>query len=425
MRQGQSLIEVLMAVGIGVIVVLGVVAAISPALRGSSDNQKAEVGTGLGKELLDNVKVMSEASWHNLDTLSTSSLHVYYLNTGKSPFLAVIGTEGVVTGPVNSLVDYWKMDEGSGSYAYDYGPNQATSTLYNDVSWTSGKIDGGLFFGGSTAQLIAANTAGLRYTGGNMSISMWINPDPTDDGGFLISKPWNGGGQYNYTLTISGGANPTLNFSLSGATAASLNSVKTISAGSWHNVVVTLDQSSNVIMYIDGAIVNQGVNGISSWTPGGGDLNLNLVMGCVYPYGSSNCAGATTYDYKGTMDEVRIYNRTISAAEVKDLYNGYSFTRDFYVDDTYRNSSGQIMSSPGTLYDPSTKKITVEYSWPGGATNTLARYVTRSRNFYFSQSDWTGGSGATVATSVISNKFDTSSNLNSTSVPGTLFLPLP
>ena len=107
---GQSLIEILVAIAIGFIFIMGAVAVIGPAIKGSSQASRAQTAIALGKELLENMRVFSEANWHNITNLSTSSANHYYLNTSSSPFVAVMGDENV-TIATTTYVRYFYINE--------------------------------------------------------------------------------------------------------------------------------------------------------------------------------------------------------------------------------------------------------------------------------------------------------------------------
>ncbi len=423
MRRGQSLIEILIAVAVGAILVVGTLSIIAPTLKTSGDATRVQVASALGKELLDNARVMFEGNWHIMDNMSTSSANRYFLNSSASPFGFATGTESqVLPNVLTSLIAYWKLDEGVGSSTADFGGSGYTGTLYNDTSWVTGYLGDALSFGGNTAQVVTNSATALKYTGGDMTLSMWVKPDATDDGGYILSKPWNGGGQYNYTIDSAGGSNPTIGVQLSGATSYSLGSSKTISAGIWHHVLVTFSSSSNVAIYLDGALANSGTHGIASWTPGSGDANISLVLGCIYPYASNNCAGATTYDYKGLLDDVRIYNRVLTAGEISSLYKSAFYTRYFYLDDVYRDAGG-LIDAGGSTFDPSTKKITVVYGW-GNVFATSTSYLVRSEDQLFSQVDWSGGPGQSgpITSTSTNNKFSVATNTDYSTSSGSLVI---
>ena len=101
--------------------------------------------------------------------------------------------------------------------------------------------------------------------------------------------------------------------------------------------------------------------------------------------------------------------------------SGTAYTRYFYIDDARRNlASDEIVTSGGVL-DPSTKKITVEYSWPGSSLTSISSYITRRRNFVFQQTDWSGGPGQEGPMTSSNFRFSASSaNMNYTTTPGSL-----
>lgn len=97
-REGQSLIEVLVAVSLGAIFVIGAFAVLSPALKTSGDALRVQAGAALAKQLLENATVLAESNWHAIDALATSSANHYYLITSSVPFTAATGTESIAVG---------------------------------------------------------------------------------------------------------------------------------------------------------------------------------------------------------------------------------------------------------------------------------------------------------------------------------------
>ena len=95
--RGQSLIEVLIAVTVGVLMIGVVITFIAPVLRSDTHTSRAQTAASLSKELLDNVRVLSEANWHNIDVLTVGSSSRYYITT-TTPFSVVADTESVSVG---------------------------------------------------------------------------------------------------------------------------------------------------------------------------------------------------------------------------------------------------------------------------------------------------------------------------------------
>lgn len=92
--KGQSLIEILIAIVVGVVMVLAAATLIAPALRSNTQVNRIQVAAALGKELLENVRVLAEADWHSIANLATSSANTYHLSS-SSPFTAIAGIESI------------------------------------------------------------------------------------------------------------------------------------------------------------------------------------------------------------------------------------------------------------------------------------------------------------------------------------------
>ena len=149
-RRGQSLIEVLIGLVIGALMIGAVAAIIAPVLRIDTQTSRAQVAAALGKELLDNVQVWSEANWHNIDGLlvTTTTLNAYYFSATNPSFVSSTGSESITVGSSTYaryfyLSAVFRDDEGkisaAGGYfdpstklvtvVYSWQPANSTSSL--------------------------------------------------------------------------------------------------------------------------------------------------------------------------------------------------------------------------------------------------------------------------------------------------------
>lgn len=94
--RGQSLVELLVALAVGAIFIIGAASVIVASLRSNTQANRIQIGAALGKELLENVRVSSEADWHTIYNLNKGSSNHYYLTTSTSPFAAVAGDETIL-----------------------------------------------------------------------------------------------------------------------------------------------------------------------------------------------------------------------------------------------------------------------------------------------------------------------------------------
>lgn len=114
---------------------------------------------------------------------------------------------------------------------------------------------------------------------------------------------------------------------------------------------------------------------------------------------------------------------TLISGDEAVLVSTTTYKRYFYIDDVLRGAGGNISSSTG-VSDPSTKLVTLAYSWPGSSTNTMSVYLTRNRDNIFSQTDWFGGPGQDGPSTNVGNKFSASTNIDYTTSPGSIMIKL-
>jgi len=233
----------------------------------------------------------------------------------------VTNTNTTVSVSTNSLTAYWRMDGlgGLSSNAVFDSAGTNTGAAYGGVSPApTGYIAGALFFNGLTGRIHVPSAEALKYRGGNMTMSAWIKigADETT-GGYIISKPWNGMGYYNYYLVLD--TNKKLKLYLGGSNAISVSSGTALTVEEWHQVGFTFGDDKTMRIYMDGVEVGSATHNIINWIPVYGDINLPLAIGSVYPYNTA-WAGNSAYSFRGMIDDMRLYNRALSADEIWSIY---------------------------------------------------------------------------------------------------------
>jgi len=243
--------------------------------------------------------------------------------------------------PVGSQLGYWKLDEGQGATANNTVSTVGNGTLRNAPTWSNtGKFGKALSLDGLNDYLEIPNSTAVKYTGADMTFSIWVNRDSAEiDGNRIISKPWNGSGQYNYGLGTN--ADGTIYFSLVGATSWTTTTTDALPANAWTQLIVTIEGSSKAVnIYMNGKLIKSDTHTIVSWTPSSGDANLPVAIGTLYPYGDA-WAGNVAYSFKGSIDEVKMYSSALTANEVKLDYNrGAAMVLGDSVEDASDNPTG-------------------------------------------------------------------------------------
>jgi len=105
-NRGQSLAEILVALAVGIIFVLGAMIVAQSSLKMGKDNEKIQVSAFLARELLDKIKVFADSDWHNISNLATTSANHYYL----IGFTATSGDETITVG-TTTYKRYFYVDD--------------------------------------------------------------------------------------------------------------------------------------------------------------------------------------------------------------------------------------------------------------------------------------------------------------------------
>jgi len=204
------------------------------------------------------------------------------------------------------LVGYWNMDEGSGGTVYDssnYANNGSTS---GGPTWTKGKLGGALSFDGTDDDVNAGSGASLNLTGNQMTLAAWVKPE-TMTGGLLV-RSFITKGTYDYALQVNRDLSG-LNFSVKVGTSYNATYSTTLTSGQWYHIVGVYD-GANVLIYVNGSKTTG-----SAVTGNMDDSSAqNLWMG------RDGGVGGSRY-VQSLIDEVRVYNRALSAEEVRYHYN--------------------------------------------------------------------------------------------------------
>jgi chitodextrinase len=227
-------------------------------------------------------------------------------NPQTSTPVAVTVSNTQVGPPTLGLIGYWNFDEGQGTIAHDTSAGGHNAAV-NGATWTAGKINGALSFNGSTNNVVTGNIA----LGSTFSVSVWVNPAVAPQKGYIrIAETRYNGGLYvgtnangtKYKLIVNTGLGATASC---GGAAYGCAEGGTIATG-WHLVTATYDGSTGKL-YVDGALV-----GSDTFTPPPA-TNFPLYIGSYYAGG---------YVWNGSADEVRFYNRALTATEVGNIFVG-------------------------------------------------------------------------------------------------------
>jgi len=212
----------------------------------------------------------------------------------------ITGTGGTTGSDGGSgLVGYWKFDDENGIVAVDSSGTGNNGTLINGPAWTTGKVGGALSFDGVDDYVDASDT-NLPIGNSSATLSAWIKTTQT---GEIYYLGW--GTRSYFSEIVLGMLNNNLTVESFGGSDEG-NAV--INDGNWHHVVGVWNGGSDVVEYVDG--VEQT---LTSWLG-----SINIISSGHLNIGRLINSG---YYFNGAIDEVRVYNRALSAAEVSAIFN--------------------------------------------------------------------------------------------------------
>lgn len=209
----------------------------------------------------------------------------------------------------DGLVAYYPLDEASGNTASDI------TTALPDNDGTHVNFDGDeLGAEGNISRAYNLSSSAFVDTDldsylsfSNFSVSLWIKPDTTSAGGKrLVNKDQ---GSSGWSLSIGDPGAGKIRFFIRDLDTVSLDTASAVSAGEWHHIVAVRDKSNQR----RSIYVNAARRAILSSDTGSTDTNQNQVS-----IGAGS-GGSNSFD--GKVDDVRIYNSSLSQKEIERLYN--------------------------------------------------------------------------------------------------------
>ncbi len=206
-----------------------------------------------------------------------------------------------------SPIVWYQCNETSGATLNDASGQGRNATVSGGYFWATGRSGNALSFNGSSgyAQLPSGIVSGLN----DFTIAAWVKLNTANTWSRIFD--FGNNTTVNMFLTPQSGSN-TLRYAIttgSNANEQQINGSASLPTGVWKHVAVTL--SANLgILYVDGAEV-------------GRNLNLTLKPAALGNT-AANYLGRSQYAdpyLNGLIDNFRIYNRALSATEVRNLYS--------------------------------------------------------------------------------------------------------
>ncbi len=205
-----------------------------------------------------------------------------------------------------SLVGWWRLDDGSGTTAVDSSGNGNDGALMGDPQWAVGKVGGALQLDGDD-DFVDVPHAPILTVDNEVTVMAWINAERHEGPG---GEGWQG---------ILAKGNSPRSYSLYTVGASGVLHFSTTSGGAFVGSTSSTQVPLNEWVHVCAQVIDGGhqyyINGEDAGT-GGSGINLvgmadtaNVVIG--------RTQEGATRSFLGLIDDARVYNRALTQEEVQ------------------------------------------------------------------------------------------------------------
>jgi len=265
--------------------------------------------------------------WVKVPTIPADGIKYIYISINPSRTTDASSVEDTFIDDISNAQLVYLAENGTGSVLSDLSGNAYNGTIYG-ATWTDGKHGKALYFDGSNDYVQIGDVAKLRFTASGMfTILAWIKTTDTGRGNVFG----------NYRSSSYPGINMEMHDSYNGNLRAYLRDASgntkdwkekaSIANNSWHYIGIIYN--NNLLkMYRDGGIISDSnILKTSNATLSGNLWNANG-----YRIGKDNrdLEGSPSIWYKGTIDELLVFDKDLSLTEINELYNNQAYATESY-----------------------------------------------------------------------------------------------
>ena len=207
--------------------------------------------------------------------------------------LWTVGVSPAVASEVGIVAAY-PFDDGEGSTAAD--PRGGHDGTTEGAKWVTGKYGTALDFNGEGDCVTVPYGGSLSFEN-DFTIDGWVRPDTSSGVWPLVSTGWSP----NFLLSANSSGLSLFYVAENGSGFAELNGSAELPSNVWSHFAVTIE-AEEVKLYVNGEFVESG--------PSPGRILSAAVM-------EIGCAAGSN-SFSGLIDEIRIYARAISQAEIEE-----------------------------------------------------------------------------------------------------------
>jgi hypothetical protein len=226
----------------------------------------------------------------------------YRASDGALTSAAVTVTLSVNSAPTNLIAAY-SFNEGTGTTLTDRSGRGHTGTIAGATWSTQGRFGGALSFDGVNDWVTVNDTAALDLTTA-MTLEAWVRPSALAAWRTVLMKERTGG--LAYTLYGSDAASRMEGYLAVGSAEVGLPSTAALALNTWTHLAFTYDGATMRVFVNGTQVATRTQTGAMATSTGALRIGGNSVWGEYF---------------QGLIDEVRIYNRALTQAEIQTDMN--------------------------------------------------------------------------------------------------------
>ncbi|MEI6058572.1 MAG: LamG domain-containing protein, partial [archaeon] len=317
------------------------------------------------------VPTVSILSPLNISNFNTTSI---LFNVTSSETAA--GTGMIVPNLDNSLVSWFRMDDlNSSGGVVDYTGRNNGTAVGNAAQTDNGKFGKAFAFNGGGDYIDIPNTIlGAQSTTG-VTYSAWVNTLSTSATQAIVG----GAPSNSYSYYASGGiflssGKPEMILYNGAAYVDTINTSLTLAANQWYHIVGTFNPSSNTSsLYVNGLLQNQSVNI---------GMPTNSMAESYIGYNSKS---TSRYPFNGSIDEVAIWNKSLTADEILALYNATRISHTENLSQGAHSYNAYAQDLAANVVNSGTNTFSVDTIFPqvafdSSSTNGTINYTSAFMN---------------------------------------------
>ena len=213
--------------------------------------------------------------------------------------LLIIANLGVANVAEEGLVAYWPFDEGTGKTAEDVTGNGHDGKFAGAPKWVDGKFGTALEFDGEEDHVVVADDAALAIEE-NITFMAWFSPGDVLTSRRLMVK------NNSIFVIFDFGNKDSIDFLVKPDNTFAESTTTDWKVGEWYHFAGTFD-GKTMRVYVNGKLEGEAANNVPI-----APSDLELWIG-------GDDFGRPTDFFPGTIDEVRLYEKTLTEAEIQKV----------------------------------------------------------------------------------------------------------